>query len=503
MSRTKRSAANFISQTILSKVTMLVGFVATPLLLQWMGSEKFGVYKILLQWFSYLAIFELILNASTLGCITQPLGRGETDQVKGLMMASLRLGYRWLPVLFAVGGFWVYFLPELIKTESISHSELRWAGAGCLAMLFFSPFTCLRALTDASQKSYFISLTNTLRGLFVTLGTLPLAFWGVHLSFFVMMEFAAQALVTIAFVIFALRILPGLFRHRPRADEGSKIKKLSGPVLISAVSDQIGLVGDNLIVAWMMGANVVTPFFLTQRLGQLAYAQLLSIGNSTWAGLIELRTQGNQARFEERTYEITKLIGAMWVVIVVPLAIGNKYFMALWVGAAQYSGDLPNYIFFLNICLGSVLSFWGWLIGGVGLQREWVPFAIAGNILNIGLSIVGCYYYGYIGPLIGTLTEFLVIRSGGLLLVLKRHYQLRRRRMIVAVAQPLALSALYGFTLQKITASEIFAIDSWFKLALFLVCCGSIGLGLSWTLLLNKEDQLNWLTRLKRIIKQD
>ena len=398
MSRFKKSLHNFLSQSLLSKVTILAGFLATPLLLDLLGEETFGAYRVLIQWFSYLAIFEVVLNGTTIGRISLFVGEGKYLEVKKLLKASIDVGCKYLFVPLLFGALWIYFLPALIKTEAISSGELRWAGGALLISLFLGPLTGFRALIDCQQKSYLLTIINTTRGLLLILGGLGAAYFGAGLLQLAIVEVVVQVFGVLAVCYIGMRALPNVFKEKATKEDKESIESLNKPVFVSALTAHIGLVGDNLIIAWILGAKAATPFLLMQRLGQMAHSQLLAIGNATWAGLVELRAQKKYKRLEERFLEINELIGGLTLICIAPLLVYNEKFMMLWLGEGQYIGHAINLFIFLNLWLSSVSSFWGWLIGGIGLQKEWQPFTLWGTGINIVVSLVGCYLSVILGP---------------------------------------------------------------------------------------------------------
>lgn len=499
MSRIKRSLVNFTSHSFLSKLPLLAGFVATPLLLEWLGEETFGSYRVLIQWFSYLALFEIALNGSTLGRISHYVGLKDHNQTAGLLKASIQIGFRFLFLPLSLGLLWVYFVPELIKTTSISNYELRWAAGLLLISLIVSPFTGFRALIDSQQKTYLLSIFNTLRGLLIIGGGLLFAYFGTDLIQLAALEVIVQILITLPIIYLGIKSIPQFFEKKVNANHHKSINSLNSPVLISAVTAHIGLVGDNLIVAWMMGAKAATPFLLTQRLGQMAHGQLLSIGNSTWAALVELRAQKKFDVLRERFLEINELIGGLTVICITPLMIYNQDFMTLWLGPGQYAGSWVNTFIFVNLWISSISSFWGWLIGGIGLQKEWVPYTLAGTTLNIIISLVGCYYLGYLGPLLGTFAEYLFVRCPGQLILVRRNYQISVSQTLLINFKSLFIGTLFGLLIFFFHQQEWATVTTWWQLIAHLSISFIFGIGLFWFLIMSARSKTLWKERILRL----
>ena len=100
-------------------------------------------------------------------------------------------------------------------------------------------------------------------------------------------------------------------------------------------------------------------FFLTQRLAQLAQAQLQALGSATWAGMAQLHAQGEHALFRARLVELTRLTVVLGASVLVPIVVYNPRFVAMWVGPVQFAGMTLTSISALNALLLSVTALWG------------------------------------------------------------------------------------------------------------------------------------------------
>ena len=58
MTRTQKSVWSFATGLGSLILTMLIGFVSTPWILAWLGRERFGAWRVLLDCFGYLALFD-------------------------------------------------------------------------------------------------------------------------------------------------------------------------------------------------------------------------------------------------------------------------------------------------------------------------------------------------------------------------------------------------------------------------------------------------------------
>ena len=64
-SRTRYAAWNYISMLVFAAVTMLTGLLATPLLVHWLGNERYGATWVVVQAAGYLTLLDLGLGGAS------------------------------------------------------------------------------------------------------------------------------------------------------------------------------------------------------------------------------------------------------------------------------------------------------------------------------------------------------------------------------------------------------------------------------------------------------
>ncbi|MBM3312230.1 MAG: hypothetical protein FJY80_12070, partial [Candidatus Aminicenantes bacterium] len=60
---------------------MVVGFLAIPFLIRWLGVDRFGVLSLIWVLAGYFAVFDLGLGLATTKFVAEALGRGDTKDI--------------------------------------------------------------------------------------------------------------------------------------------------------------------------------------------------------------------------------------------------------------------------------------------------------------------------------------------------------------------------------------------------------------------------------------
>ena len=148
----------------------------------------------------------------------------------------------------------------------------------------------------------------------------------------------------------------------------------------------------SIVIALVLGPSAVMPLFLTQRLPQLAQVQLQGVGNASWAALGELHALGRHYVFNARLVELTRLLAALSLAALVPIAAYNHAFVNLWVGGANYGGSPVTALAAVNAFLLALVTLWGWCFSGTGQIAVLVPMMMLSAVLNLALSVAGAYF---------------------------------------------------------------------------------------------------------------
>jgi O-antigen/teichoic acid export membrane protein len=498
MSRTRNSARNLAAGMAYALASAAASLIATPLLLRWLGSECLGAYKALTDWIGYLTFFELGLSGALMASLARRVGQSDQASVTRMLATGLRAYRRVMFAQIAGGLALVAALPYLISLTYLSKSELRAAGVLALLPLSFTPLLVFRALAEARQRSYINWLLMTVQVL-ATNGLLLFTArkgWGLIGQ---SMAFAAAQVPTLFVLAWdGTRAYRGAWKVAPEQADRNTLWSLSWPTFVHGLTDQIGLVSDNIIIAWILGPAAIVPFFLTQQLAVLAQSQLRGLGNATWAGLAELYVRGDQAKLRMRLLELTGMISGLGLAVLTPIAAYNRFFIYFWVGPNAYAGMAVTVLACLNALLWAIFALWGWVLLGTGHIKRWMPFAILSTLVNVVISVITTSTLGVVGPLLGTTTGLLLVTSWALPLILYRIFGIPPRTLWGAALAPLRWSLPYAAALWAVAIYS--PPEGWLGLIALMGMGAAGGLALWWKLSLGSAERAEWQARLKSVL---
>jgi O-antigen/teichoic acid export membrane protein len=516
MNRTHRASWGFLTGLALAGVTVTISLVTTPLFLRWLGEEKFGAFRTVIDWTGHLGVLELGLSGALIPLLVQALSRGP-DAVRAVLGVGIRVYLKLLPLMLAAGAAMTWLIPNLVPLGAAATQDLK---GGCwFALLTFLavPMSPFRALAEAGQRSYLINGLLILQALVATGLGLLLAWMGWGITG----QCLALSLGSVVFLTFLARDGLGRYPSNQNAQgdptqlrtltpiagaapeqPGStaqeirrQVRKLNGPSLLQYLCGRIGLYTDNTLIAFFWGPAQVVPFFLTQRMAFLAQTQLQGIGNSSWAGLVELAMKGPPGVFQRRLIELSSLVMILGTAVMTSLAAFNRPFVSLWVGPQGYGGDGVAILAAANGILLALFSLWGLVLCGAGHVSRVVPGVVAATSVNITASVIGTIAVGLPGPLLGTFLSFLLVNTWFYPMLLRQHFQVELPKLLRAVVSPVLVGLPYTFLIWWI--ARIHPPQNWMTLAFEAGCSALMYLVLAWVTILKSEERAEWIGRLR------
>jgi O-antigen/teichoic acid export membrane protein len=495
MSRTRKSAWSLGSGLLFTVVTICVGIFTTPILLRLLGAERFGAYRVLLDWATYLPLLEFGLGGALWARLAVASAKRDEALIERLLIAGWRAYFRVALLILCSGFVLLLLLPNIIKATMISDSELRISWLVFLGLTLFYPFVIYRLLAEARQQSYVVSLLNTIQSLLTTTLLLLTAWAGWKLIGQAIGTVLAQIPTALVLTLIGRRSYSINWLAKPDAEAKASLKELNWSTFLYNISYRVGILSDNIIIAFFIGPTAVVPFFLTQRLAALSQGQLLNIGNSTWAGLTELYSQGETETFRARMFELTSFVSGLSLAVLAPIAAYNQYFITRWVGATNFAGEAVSLVVCINVWLGAIFYLWGWTLSGTGNISSWTSYSLSFIIINLTVSIIGTIKLGLVGPLVGTLTGYLFVHVWAMPRVLQNIFDWSPVSLWRCALSPLVWALPYTCLVWLIARKH--APQDWLSLLIAIILVGLGGLLLWWTISLSSNERAVWLGRVK------
>jgi len=499
--RTGRAAATVLAGSGFAIFTTLLGFWATPQILQGLGNEKFGLARALVDVFAYLGLLEFGLAGATRASLAADVASEDpSHKVAGLSLA-LRAHGRATLWKVAVGIVLIVLSPFLLRIGDVRSSEVRLAAAVLAFTMLSTPIGALQALVSAEQRDYSNNLVIGLQNVLVTGSAVAFAWlrWGIP------GQMAAQALgavFTCAVLVWltrqtlkAVRRMAVPLDDQRRRDAFSKLNRANFWLILAG---RLALLSDRVTVGVFLGGDAVTSFHATIRLSDAVFTHLLGVGGAAWPAMADIHNRGERELFGKRLCEVTTTICGLGIMVAAPMLTINRAFVDLWLGPGIFAGWTLTAACCVNVTLLAIVSFWGWCFQSTRQVEAIVPVTIVASVANVIVSVGGTLLIGSAGPALGTAIATSLVVVPWQMRIICRQFAISMPALLLAIAKPLVLGLPY-ILLCKWAALH-WLVTRWDSVAFFAAATVLGWTVLAWVSVFDQETRRAWRGRAKRLL---
>ncbi len=383
-------------------VSMCLGLVSVPILVHSLGRDAYGVWLLMGQAISYLALVDfgnasiakLKLASSESDVNTSDKQRILTTTLLGVIVTT--------PLVALAGAVIIAWVCQTYETESLRATTIKWSAAclvgSFLLLRFYSLPTFALFGANMEYRSAFsrvlISVTNGILDIVAALtgfGMIGLAF----------NRLLTQAATGINLQRAAKRYVPWYgYRAFDWSGLGPMLRQNAFCVFAQWGSTMVEAV-DMLVVGIAVGADAVPVYAITCTLPKLLFMMFNQAMSGANAGMVSLFASGDRGRFHfvrEKQEIIT--LACLATVGAVTLA-ANQRFVNLWVGSTYYGGNVLT-------ALGIVWYFavitsrqYCHALSAAFDFRRTALVQVAGGLLGLMAGVAGGMSAGIVGAVAG------------------------------------------------------------------------------------------------------
>jgi O-antigen/teichoic acid export membrane protein len=330
----RKLARNTVFNLFGQVAPMLVAFVAMPLLITGLGTDRFGI--LLLAWtaIGYFSLFDLGLSRSLTQAVSAALGGGREDELPALTAAALRM-MRWLGV---IGGALFALLTPLLVTRALKVPDtLHGEATEALYLLAFSlPFVLttagLKGLLEAHQDFGLATALRIPYALFNFVAPLAVLPFSNSVVPVVGILVGGRVVTWAAHAIVCRRRYSFLGENTPvRRAIVLPMLRQGGWMAISNVISPLMVVGDRFLVGSLLSISAVayyaTPFDMLIKLLVIPGA-ILGVLFPAFAATFDTNRSAT-ARLLERAIRLMIVVMFPMVIVLVTFARPG---LVLWLG---------------------------------------------------------------------------------------------------------------------------------------------------------------------------
>lgn len=342
--RTSRAISGTITSFLQYALIIMLQFALAPVVLHAAGQEVLGAYSFLLQMLTWAALTDLGFGVAISRSLAQAHGLEDGRKRFRAVFTTGRTFYLGSNIVFSlVIVVLAYNIHSLLSMSAHVESQAR------TSLLLLSAWVAIRICVSLYDQALIATQNLAAVNIIVAVGnvlklvmSLVLTKLGAGLIGLMMANIVAEALTFAIERWWYRRLFPEDRFHWGVPDHTLFREMLSFGLtyMVMVVASRLSACTDSIIVGYLSGAAAVSIYYTSQVPGATLYQLIWKLTDNAGPAVNELYAKQASAQLKSAYIRLLRYS----LLLVFPLSIGlvalNRQAITLWVGPAQYGGDL-------------------------------------------------------------------------------------------------------------------------------------------------------------------
>lgn len=404
-----------ILQYLQMALSIIINLCYTPVMLNLLGQNEYGIYNLVSSIISYLSLLSLGFGAGYIRFYSKYKANNDEEAIK-------KLNGLYLVVFFVLGaisliaGLFISFNCGIFFNSSYSTADLEIART---LMIFLSinlalsfPASVFTSYITSQEKFIWQKLLNIGKTVLSPCLCIAVLFMGYGSIGMVIVT----TIVSITIDLFNL--LYCFFKLKMKVSFGKFDKALFKEIFIfclfiaiNQIIDQINWQTDKIILGKMVNGTAVAIYAVSSTINSM-YLNFSTAISNVFAPRVNMIVSKKESDMDDQLTSLFIKVGRIQYFVIMLILTGfiffGQYFTSVWAGEEYY---LSYYVALLLICPVTIP-----LIQNIGIEiqraknqhkfRSIVYLIMA--VFNVILSIILCRFWGVIGVTVGTAVSLVV-----------------------------------------------------------------------------------------------
>lgn len=373
---------------VLKPISVILGLLYTPLLLSYLGDEKYGLWSTILSIISWVNYCDVGIGHGLRNVLTKALSLKDNENAKKAISTAY--------IILTCISFALLLLSIILVTtldwKNVFNTEIDMQMPIGISMVFI----CLNFVLALSntifysmQLSHKVAIRNCAIQVLNIVGILFLKrFTCSSLVLMAILFGSTTSLIYISNTIILIKN-NSFVRIRFKYFDSAGVKNITN-IGVKFFAIQLACIAlytvDNLLITHMFGGEAVTPFNITYRIFNSAYSFLMALCVPYWSKTTEAYERKDIDWIKKAIAHLNK-VAALFIAGFILLAIIFKPLVRVWLGRAlDYQVGLIA-VMCVYYCLFTIVTVKTQMINGTGqLNFQLILMTFMGTT-NIPLSI--------------------------------------------------------------------------------------------------------------------
>jgi len=328
-------ARNAVYNLLGMGIPLVIAVITIPIVIKYIGIERFGILSLAWAVFGYLSIFDIGLGQATTKCVAESLGKGERHQIPKILWTSIVFQ----SLLGIVGALTLIIATPLLTERILNIPHALQAEAKIVFNLIALSLPValisgsFRATLEAAQRFDLVNAVKIPSGAASNLFPLLGALLGFSLPGIILLILCSRVLTLAAWIILSFNIYPEARKRTPILLETARpLFKFGVWITVTSFINPLLTYLDRFMIGALLTVTAVSyyaaPYEMTVRLGLLPGSLLMLL----FPAFSVLRGQQDENRTRSLFGMSFKYILTGLGPIVILIIVFAKLILELWLG---------------------------------------------------------------------------------------------------------------------------------------------------------------------------
>ena len=403
----KRQILNGVSADIFWQFTnTLAGFVAVPIILNYINSDIYGYWLAILSTLTYFGMLDFSIGMSLTHAISSV-----SSENKAILNRLVNIGFLILLLfgfaILIVGYIVSFFIDNIFNISSIYKNDILISYR--LLVIGLAISFPLNAFNSILVGFNYLSLAKNIKegvrfvGILLSIVLVISGFGVIGLAISNLFTIICTGIILL---FFSKYIYFKEFVLSFKGFQKSTVKKLlsyGGLFQFGKIANAISYSADTIIIGVFLFGSEITIYTISSKLAVLfGIAFMSKLPSAFFPTLSKLFSIKDYESIQNITKNILTYTLRIAIVGSAFLYFGNISFVSLWVGPEYYAGNNLNLIFISWLFIDAFHRGTGVVIQASGNLNKWAVISFVEATINIVLSIILIKQYGLFGVAIST-----------------------------------------------------------------------------------------------------
>lgn len=375
---------------ILKPISMVIQLLYTPLLINYLEEEQYGVWITILSIVNWITTFDIGVGNGMRNVLSVEISRNEHDEAK----RTVSTAYRMLSLVVLLLFIGCSVVGSFLNWNRIINTDLSITPV--IFVSFF--FVCINFILSlyatvlyALQKSELTSLANVVIQVICLLGVIILNFCSVHMDKLMIMAFLFGLSCVLVSAIYSACIwhkFPYLKPQINKYDKGKvrEITSIGIKFFVIQIAAIVLYTTDNIIISHIFEPSRVTAYSTANKIFLFPFTLFMALLTPMWSRFTVEMDRGNYFWMKKM---VNKMLG-VWIIFsigvlcVVPIF---RFISKIWLHRELNYDKGLIIVFAIYSILYMYSGIFSTVINGTGNINLQMIVAVISAIINVPLSI--------------------------------------------------------------------------------------------------------------------